>query len=41
MNFLRLHKEIQRFAQLASYKSVQSQHDVEVDGYATQLDTKH
>ncbi|KAJ8435666.1 hypothetical protein Cgig2_014247 [Carnegiea gigantea] len=41
MNLLRSHEEMRHFEQLAGYKSVQSQHDVEVDGDATQPDTEH
>jgi len=36
VNLLRLHEEMRHFEQLAGYESVQSQHDVEVGGDATQ-----
>ena len=41
VNMLRLQEEMRHFAQLAGYESVQSQHDVEVDGDATQPNTEH
>ena len=41
MNLLRLYEEMRHFQQLAGYELVQSQHDVEVDGDATQPDIKH
>ena len=41
MTLLRLHEEMRQFEQLAGYELVQSEHDVEVDGDATQSDTQH
>jgi len=40
-NMLRLQEEMQHFEQLADYKSVQSQHDVEVDGDGIQSNTEY
>ncbi|KAJ8441432.1 hypothetical protein Cgig2_023618 [Carnegiea gigantea] len=39
--FRRLQEEMRHFEQLVGYESVQSQHDVEVDGDATQSNTEH
>jgi len=41
VNLLILREEMQQFEQLASYESVQSQHDVEVDEDATQPNTEN
>ena len=41
VNMLRLQEEMRHFEQLAGYESVQSQHDVEVDGDATQPNIEH
>ena len=41
MNLLRLNEEMRHFEQLVGYESVQNQHNVEVDGDATQPDIAH
>ena len=41
VNMLRLQEEMWHFEQLADYESVQSQHDFEVEGNATQPNIEH